>query len=524
MHRLPAILCTAALILGILAAAAAGQGRANTRSKAKSDAPVAVAQSADVTPPPGMLFVPQGIAAIGTTKAELGELGDALKVNINLDGEDGALNYELVSPTARKVEVSAFYLDETEVTNRAYDAFVKATGYRAPEHWSRDEEPATECPEDILDLPVVNVRYIDAVAYAKWAGKRLPTEIEWERAARGDDARRFPWGDFFTERQALFAAGKRKAARKASDNPPCNSVEAFRKGAIAVGSFPDGASPFGAHDMAGNVWEWTASWIGPHTGGPKDLDGEYGKVLKGGSYFNSKMVQRSAARVFMDPGESQNAVGFRCVKSLEPGVDRLVYAAEELLSTMGPDTELDVAQFGVATEDLSYHQEHGHSLGAKSFGFCPISKVDTGDARGLTRLAVGNLPEKTQVLGILHSSYPIPSLGLEPGDYSIHFQPADKQRLRDWEKEQKERNASLPEGEEPEVVKTIPYAEIERLIFRDSNGDLAGALDSPSIETGTEGIVSQIQNTETGTNLQMVIGTRFGRKVLVVQIPLTLEK
>jgi formylglycine-generating enzyme required for sulfatase activity len=132
---------------------------------------------------------------------------------------------------AHAVEVSAFRISRAPVTNVQYGAFVAATGRGAPGHW-----PAGSPPAETADHPVTYVSFADALAYCAWAGAGLPTEAEWERAARGADARAWPWGD--------EPPAARHANHGGTPGAPC-----------AVGTHPDGASPFGVLDLAGNVWE-----------------------------------------------------------------------------------------------------------------------------------------------------------------------------------------------------------------------------------------------------------------------------
>jgi formylglycine-generating enzyme required for sulfatase activity len=166
------------------------------------------------------------------------------------------------------------------LTNAQYKRFVDATGYRAPRHWKDGTYPEGKALH-----PVVHVTWRDAVAYAEWAGKRLPAEEEWEKAARGTGGREYPWGDWEEGR--------------------CNTSEAGVKDTTPVGQYsPGGDSPYGCVDMAGNVWEWTTS----------EHEAAQGyRVLRGGSWSNSRGRARCAGRIRHYPGFSRDNVGFRCV-------------------------------------------------------------------------------------------------------------------------------------------------------------------------------------------------------------------
>ena len=182
----------------------------------------------------------------------------------------------------RTIHLDGFQISRYPVTNGEYAEFVRETGHRAPDHWE-----AAEPPRDRLNHPVVNVSWHDAQAYAEWAGKQLPTEEQWEKAARGGDGRMYPWGNAF-------------------DSSRCNTEESGIGGTTPVGVYPGGVSPYGLHDMAGNVWEWTASEHEAASGH---------RVLRGGSFYNSRIFARCAYRYGDDPLSVWFDLGFRVVVS-----------------------------------------------------------------------------------------------------------------------------------------------------------------------------------------------------------------
>ena len=197
--------------------------------------------------------------------------------------------------------LDAFYIDKYEVTNAQYKQFMDARGRKAPKYWDdgKYNQP---------NQPVVGVTWHDAVAYAKWAGKRLPTEAEWEKAARGTDGRKYPWGNEW-------------------DSSKCNSGfdgDGY-KGIAPVGNFHDGASPYGVMNMAGNVWEWVADWYdedyysrSPQQN-PKGPDSGSSRVLRGGSWYGANQADlRCAYRYGYGPGLRYFFRGFRCAQDVTP--------------------------------------------------------------------------------------------------------------------------------------------------------------------------------------------------------------
>jgi formylglycine-generating enzyme required for sulfatase activity len=198
-------------------------------------------------------------------------------------------------PTHR-VSVEAFWLDRTEVTNVQFARFAQTTGHR-PEGWLQwqDEAPGKDTH------PVVNVPWRDAFAYCGWAGKRMPTEAEWEYAARGTDGRKYPWGNTWEDSRARFSGN-----RGSEETAP-------------VGSYPTGASPFGVLDMAGNVWEWTSSleWRYPYSArdGREDPSLSGVRVLRGGGWISSAWNLRTSDRYGVNPQMRNGVIGFRCAQT-----------------------------------------------------------------------------------------------------------------------------------------------------------------------------------------------------------------
>ena len=201
-----------------------------------------------------------------------------------------------------KVYLPAYYIDKYEVTNLQYKKFIDETNHRSPTHFRN-----RTFPEGKADHPVTYVTWYDATDYCAWAGKRLPTDAEWEKAARGEHGRIFPWGDEFEVNNANTPV-RWEALNKEGDTTP-------------VGSFPGGVSPYGLYDMSGNVWEWTSSWYLPYPGNTRKTEnyGEKYKVLKGGSWWDCSFYKCGISaptynRSFFMQGTRNNSFGFRCAK------------------------------------------------------------------------------------------------------------------------------------------------------------------------------------------------------------------
>lgn len=193
------------------------------------------------------------------------------------------------------VYLDAYWIDRTEVTNDMYRQCVAAGGCGEPAHSPRYSM------SDHGNHPAVGVSWDQAVAYCAWAGRRLPTEAEWEKAARGTDGRLYPWGN-----------GEPDESRLNFDQRVDDTV--------GVGSYPAGASPYGALDMAGNVWEWTADGYdegyyanSPHEN-PPGGDSVNRRVLKGGSWNTHAHNVRSGNRFWGYPSRNDTD-GFRCAMS-----------------------------------------------------------------------------------------------------------------------------------------------------------------------------------------------------------------
>jgi len=235
--------------------------------------------------PEGMALVPAGSFQMGRTKTT---------------EDDSTGMRPLVLRDDRPVHevwIDAFYMDRLEVSHADYARFAEATGHRTPYHWIDGEMPPEQAKQ-----PIYNVDWDDATTYCAWQGKRLPTEAEWERAARGGlDGKAYPWGD------------EKPSPQRALYSTPA--------GPGPVGKYP--ANDFGLHDMAGGVTEWCSDWFertyyerspAKNPQGPED--GQY-RIIRGGSWSSGPARITVFFRNWVRPNQRTPNLGFRCVQDAE---------------------------------------------------------------------------------------------------------------------------------------------------------------------------------------------------------------
>ncbi len=212
-----------------------------------------------------------------------------------------------------QVNLDAFWIDRTEVTNAQYERCVKDGGCSPPAQTTAHHEDHYYGESAYDDYPVIYVDWERANAYCAWASKRLPTEAEWEKAARGTDKRRYPWGNTFDGTLANFCDD-----RCTFDHRDRTWDDGYTDTA-PVGSYEGGASPYGAWDMAGNVHEWTTSLDRPYpydaTDGREDMEATGQRVVRGGSFGSGWPGMRTANSEVRSRTHVQVDVGFRCVQS-----------------------------------------------------------------------------------------------------------------------------------------------------------------------------------------------------------------
>jgi formylglycine-generating enzyme required for sulfatase activity len=263
-----------AVLFALLASLLLAWGGMHLREKVHRDS----LRSQEYEPPPsGMVFVPAGEFWMGS---------------------DG-VSAEPDEKPLRKVFVPAFYIDRFEVTNRHYKALMPGHRYSPGED----------------DLPVTHVLRRDAEKFCRTSGRRLPTGTEWEKAARGTDGRVYPWGNEFSADRANI---NRRVGTATTNSATCDSLPVASKGKLPGGSFPNGASPYGCQDMAGNVWEWVSDvWMDKNSFGTK-TGSEARGIIRGGAYSYSPKQARTSYQGFEGLETTCHDVGFRCAMDAIP--------------------------------------------------------------------------------------------------------------------------------------------------------------------------------------------------------------
>ena len=239
-----------------------------------------------------MILIPAGEFTMGSTQDEVYK---AMQEAREYYKAAKLVWFEVEMPS-HKVYLDSYYIDKTPVTNKQYNKFIDDCGYESQGNWKSFYSPDKE------NHPVVNITWDDAKAYADWAGKRLPTEAEWEKASRGEDGREWSWNDQW-------------------DESKCNSRFSTLNTTTPVDSFPGGASVYGVLDMPGNVWEWCNDWYDEKYYAKSPKKNPHGpekgkvKVIRGGSWTNYPYYLRTSSRYRAFPDNCDHSKGFRCVKS-----------------------------------------------------------------------------------------------------------------------------------------------------------------------------------------------------------------
>lgn len=264
-----------------------------------------------------MVLIPGGEVSVGSDEAEVDEHFRRFRYQPDWK------KYALPEIPRHRATVKPFALYKYEVTNAQYQAFVAATDHAPPTYWKGKTHPPGKEKH-----PVVDVSWDDAQAYCQWAGTRLPTEVEWEYAARGPAPSGdkpgpiFPWGDDWDRSRANSASyhfGKDIVDNQGYQEWTKGHTAAALPFTTPVGSFAKGVSHFGLHDLAGNAWEWCADPYAPYPGSPTGVPeaDKNSHVAKGGSWANVSFHLRCADRRIFTADTRNLYIGFRCAQDVK---------------------------------------------------------------------------------------------------------------------------------------------------------------------------------------------------------------
>ncbi|MBL8858003.1 MAG: SUMF1/EgtB/PvdO family nonheme iron enzyme [Planctomycetes bacterium] len=429
-----------------------------------------VCAAAQTAPPPSMVLVPGGRTRIGIDVKDVERL-------INSEPEAANFAGALIAETPRHdVQVDSFWMMVTEVTQEQYGRFVR-TGRALPlESWCEEaltraaieftaaEDRAVEAgaktkrtfdrriwwtenaarvdweipPQDRL-LPVVFVDYAAARAYARWAGMRLPTEFEYQRAVRGDLTQNYPWGNEWDDEK--FAA--------------TNALKE-KRGARAVGSFPAGRSKQGVFDLAGNVWEWTSSPYARYPGyemrvfdigygrerRPINAIGDWSdeqRVAVGGSFQSSKLMCRATVRRGTERTQSAGALGFRCAASARAGVDLARCVIEDDFDVQWrPRVDGYVVEYDPSNTLCvdGWRKTQGAEGAPPGYEivedyryvlFAPVLQIKAADIGAFEKRSL----DEPVPLGLLSTNVPLADPPLDTGSYLIAYRAKGVRRVGD---------------------------------------------------------------------------------------------
>jgi formylglycine-generating enzyme required for sulfatase activity len=261
---------------------------------------------------------------IGAERAKLPAHDEMVKIPAGtfLMGSDKKVDRNAYQPEfpQRRVYLDAYEIDKYEVTTVQFLKFVLATDRKPLIDWQYE---GGNFQETMANHPVMHVSWFDADAYCRWAGKRLPTSAEWEKAARGEDGRIYPWGN---EPAGLSRAnfGRTGLSGPVRDRP---ERLLLYPPIISVDKYDNGVSPYGVFQLAGNVAEWTADWYDPHyyktapDRNPKGPEKGTQRAFRGGGWIDSTPSVRPAQRNGTDPNTKMNWLGFRCARDAKDAGD-----------------------------------------------------------------------------------------------------------------------------------------------------------------------------------------------------------
>lgn len=497
--------------------------------------------NAAMDPPPGMVLIKGGRTKIGTDYKDLKKL---LEEHPTLHGNYSSF---IAETPEHNVTVEDFFLMVNEVTNEQFEAFVKDTGARAPRHWAEDQEneardtflreqgkakrdareAGEEVPpdkifdpkewwrvnwdkvewtlkDDLRARPVTHIDYQDAKNYARWAGLRLITEFEYQRAVRGDGSQTYPWGEKWEDEK--YAA--------------TNELKRI-KDVFPVGSFAEGASKEGVYDLAGNVWEWTSSSFEQYPGfkykpmqvgkgtnkdtldNPPNWNPDF-RVLVGGSIQNSRFVARCTTRAGFDREQITNSLGFRCGATPSPGLDMAHTLLDEIphaVRPVSPDEKIGSFQF-VPTETVAMDRwltkpgkatVPGYGL-ISGYEYVIVTPVEFVVGNSAADVRKYSLTEQLAPIGFLSTNQELAEPALPPGTYLLSFRGKGKTKQKRNAKPAEEEPSDEEAGDEaeaeeesgPELLADLIGLDpkVDNFVFIDMTGTPVAAMPTDVVDWG----------------------------------------
>jgi formylglycine-generating enzyme required for sulfatase activity len=384
------------------------QVKQQSRTSATSDLNKEVRLNTDPDnpePPYGMVLIPTGEVVIGTEVDNIPKLGD--------QDQFGMLIVTAETPR-HTVSVEQFFLDETAVTNLQWKVFLDAMGREPSELLVKWSWPGGEIPEGQEYYPISLVSLPEIEEFLAWSGKRLPTEVEWTRAARGDDSRSYPWGDKWNSKVVSYGGR--------TPNMP-----------VAVTDFEAGASPFGVLNMSGNVWEWVDASFTPYEGFEPyqfkkskreriSLTPEFDsrrRVAKGGCFASPRRDARIDYRLSLDPNDSDAGLGFRTARSVLPGAEVIRSGYRRLLPSLIKNEDI-LDKTDVFSQERASYLEGSDGRIISGFRYLAFAHPKPERQAGLARMRKSSKDEPV-TLGLLSTSEPLADPALPPGDYVVAF-------------------------------------------------------------------------------------------------------
>lgn len=501
-----------------------------------STQPIATTSKPNDTPPPGMVLVPGGRTKIGSSTKAIAKLFEE-----HVEAREKAKGFAGETPE-HSVNVGDVFMSMTEITNEQYLAYVEHAGVRPPFLWAKeaiDEErkrflqeqgeaikkardegrPAPErkkfdqsaaedwweanwegkpwkMPEELAKKPVVYVDHTDAEKFSAWAGMRLPTEFEFERAVRGGGTDNYPWGDDWKKGMACT-----KEAREAAD-------------ITDVGNYPEGANKFGLMDLVGNVWEWTSS---PYTEYPgwkhrvykvgkgksaREVEGmpswsANNRVVKSGSQANSHIFARGPIRGGFPRYMRNNALGFRCAASQKPGLDfsskllRQIPNQVRPFNAKGPimydpNTVIAMDRWNSASGTVKVP---GYAV-VTSYDYVLFTPAESMDTNGVADIRKGAERDELFHVGFIAANQDLVEPALPAGLYMVAVRGSAKYPDRNAKAEDEEgaEAAAIDEPIEFSPVRVDEFLEIDpkedNYIFLDMTGTPVASIPASKLSYG----------------------------------------